>query len=80
MLGAFFCRLLLVVLGYVYPAYLTFKVVERGKPDAVRQWLVYWCVVAPWVFMPPPPRTRVREKEGGAAPWGCRSLLRERVF
>ena len=43
MLGSIVCRALLVVFGYIYPAYQTYKTLERGKPDVVRTWLIYWC-------------------------------------
>jgi len=32
------------ILGYVYPAYLCFKDVDRGKPDRLKLWCMYWCV------------------------------------
>lgn len=34
----------LQILGYVYPAYLCFKDVDRGKPDRLKLWCMYWCV------------------------------------
>jgi receptor expression-enhancing protein 1/2/3/4 len=37
------CRLLLLALGYAYPAYACFKALERRKPEGLRLWCQYWC-------------------------------------
>ena len=36
------CRVAILLLGYVYPVYCTFKALERRKPDGVRGWCEYW--------------------------------------
>lgn len=39
--------LLVLALGYAYPAYLTFKALEKRKPEALRAWCEYWCARSP---------------------------------
>ncbi|XP_073276782.1 putative HVA22-like protein g [Primulina huaijiensis] len=48
MIGSFLSRGLLLVLGYVYPAYECYKSVEMNKPDIeqLRFWCQYWILVA----------------------------------
>lgn len=50
MLGDFTCRIALQVLGYVYPAYRTYKVVQlpatRANDTLLRKWCCYWCLIA----------------------------------
>ncbi|CAI9104679.1 OLC1v1003403C1 [Oldenlandia corymbosa var. corymbosa] len=48
MIGSLLARLLLMVFGYVYPAYECYKTVEMNKPDIhqLRFWCQYWILVA----------------------------------
>eukprot|EP00850_Spirogloea_muscicola_P006438 SM000030S11447 [mRNA] locus=s30:712694:714343:- [translate_table: standard] len=48
MLGAVVIRLLIMVLGYMYPAYGCYKAVELKKPDleTLRYWCQYWVIIA----------------------------------
>ncbi|XXG88515.1 hypothetical protein AAC387_Pa12g0709 [Persea americana] len=48
MLGDFITRLLVMVLGYAYPAFECFKTVEKNKADIeqLRFWCQYWIIVA----------------------------------
>ncbi|XWS59411.1 hypothetical protein CRYUN_Cryun08bG0119600 [Craigia yunnanensis] len=48
MLGEFITRLLMLVLGYAYPAYECFKTVEKNKVEIeeLRFWCQYWILVA----------------------------------
>ncbi|XP_073143188.1 putative HVA22-like protein g [Henckelia pumila] len=48
MIGSFLTRGLLLILGYVYPAYECYKSVEMNKPDIeqLRFWCQYWILVA----------------------------------
>ncbi|KAE9586715.1 hypothetical protein Lalb_Chr23g0266171 [Lupinus albus] len=48
MIGSFLTRALMMVLGYAYPAYECYKVVERNKPEIeqLRFWCQYWILVA----------------------------------
>ncbi|KAK7283410.1 hypothetical protein RIF29_12909 [Crotalaria pallida] len=48
MIVSFLTRALLMVLGYAYPAYECYKVVERNKPEIeqLRFWCQYWILVA----------------------------------
>lgn len=46
MLAGGACRLLVLLLGYIYPVYCTFKALEKKKPDGVRTWCEYWVVMA----------------------------------
>mmetsp|Transcript_16796 Transcript_16796/g.46926 ORF Transcript_16796/g.46926 Transcript_16796/m.46926 type:complete len:177 (+) Transcript_16796:575-1105(+) len=48
MLGDFTSRMLVNAFGYVYPAYLCFKALERRKPEQIREWCIYWLVLALW--------------------------------
>mmetsp|Transcript_29398 Transcript_29398/g.82139 ORF Transcript_29398/g.82139 Transcript_29398/m.82139 type:complete len:148 (-) Transcript_29398:176-619(-) len=41
---AFFCRPMAVVVGFLYPAYASYKALERGQMEEVAQWLTYWVV------------------------------------
>ncbi|XP_073053634.1 putative HVA22-like protein g [Primulina eburnea] len=47
MIGSFLSRGLLLILGYVYPAYECYKSVEMNKPDMeqLRFWCQYWILV-----------------------------------
>ncbi|XP_075516229.1 putative HVA22-like protein g [Primulina tabacum] len=47
MIGSFLSRGLLLILGYVYPAYECYKSVEMNKPDIeqLRFWCQYWILV-----------------------------------
>lgn len=45
-LGDFSCRILLNLCGYVWPAYQCFKAIEQGQNDAVRDWCIYWFMLA----------------------------------
>lgn len=42
--GAAVSRVLCHVLGYVYPAYQTFKAVQTNEEEAHTQWLTFWIV------------------------------------
>eukprot|EP00889_Picochlorum_renovo_P008281 jgi/Picre1/35311/NNA_002773.t1 len=54
MIGDAGCRVLLQVLGYVYPAYLCFKDVEGGgKPDKLKLWCKYWVIIAAFTAVQP---------------------------
>ncbi|XP_019443241.1 PREDICTED: putative HVA22-like protein g isoform X2 [Lupinus angustifolius] len=48
MIGSFIIRALVMVLGYAYPAYECYKVVEKNKPEIeqLRFWCQYWILVA----------------------------------
>ncbi|XP_075480322.1 putative HVA22-like protein g [Primulina tabacum] len=48
MIGSLLTRGLLLILGYVYPAYECYKSVEMNKPDIeqLRFWCQYWILVA----------------------------------
>ncbi|KAH6820270.1 Abscisic acid-responsive family protein [Perilla frutescens var. hirtella] len=48
MIGSFFTRGLVMIFGYVYPAYECYKSVELNKPDIeqLRFWCQYWVLVA----------------------------------
>lgn len=45
MLASGACRTLVIALGYVYPAYKCFKALEKKKPEGIRFWCEYWCVM-----------------------------------
>eukprot|EP00898_Chlorokybus_atmophyticus_P004351 jgi/Chlat1/4917/Chrsp31S04831 len=48
MLGGLLTRVLVLALGYLYPAYKSFKAVDKPRLDAVelRNWCIYWIVLA----------------------------------
>ncbi|MCO5557004.1 hypothetical protein L7F22_010559 [Adiantum nelumboides] len=48
MMGSLITRALIMVVGYVYPAYKCFKCVEMNRPDVeqLRFWCQYWIIVA----------------------------------
>ncbi|CAA0818562.1 HVA22-like protein i [Striga hermonthica] len=48
MIGSLITRVLVLIFGYVYPAYECFKTVEMNKPDIdqLRFWCQYWILVA----------------------------------
>ncbi|KAL3640968.1 hypothetical protein CASFOL_015936 [Castilleja foliolosa] len=48
MIGSLITRVLVLIFGYVYPAYECFKSVEMNKPDIdqLRFWCQYWILVA----------------------------------
>jgi receptor expression-enhancing protein 1/2/3/4 len=46
MLGDFLCKILLNILGYVWPAYQCFKAVESQNTEHIREWAVYWLTLA----------------------------------
>ncbi|XP_028074979.1 HVA22-like protein i [Camellia sinensis] len=48
MLGDFFTRGLVLVLGYAYPAFECFKTVEKNRVEIeeLRFWCQYWIIVA----------------------------------
>jgi receptor expression-enhancing protein 1/2/3/4 len=46
MMGDFICKILLQLLGFVWPAYQCFKAVESNDADAIREWAVYWLTLA----------------------------------
>ncbi|XP_077241332.1 putative HVA22-like protein g [Tasmannia lanceolata] len=48
MLGDFIIRVLVMFLGYVYPAFECFKTVEKNRADVeqLRFWCQYWIIVA----------------------------------
>ncbi|XVF76127.1 hypothetical protein PTKIN_Ptkin13bG0240900 [Pterospermum kingtungense] len=48
MLGDFLTRLLVLVVGYAYPAFECFKLVEKNKVEIeeLRFWCQYWIIVA----------------------------------
>ena len=33
-----------MVVGFVYPAYASYKALESKTPESAAQWLTYWCV------------------------------------
>lgn len=45
MLGSYFCWVLELLLGFVYPAYECFKAIEKGKPELLKQWCMYWTIM-----------------------------------
>eukprot|EP00873_Tetraselmis_striata_P027182 jgi/Tetstr1/447446/TSEL_003705.t1 len=48
MLGDFSSRMLVNVLGYTYPAYKCYKVVEQRRAEVLREWCIYWLILALW--------------------------------
>jgi receptor expression-enhancing protein 1/2/3/4 len=48
MMGSFITRGMIMALGYAYPAYECFKIVERNRPDLeeLRFWCQYWIIIA----------------------------------
>ncbi|KAG0488328.1 hypothetical protein HPP92_006896 [Vanilla planifolia] len=48
MIGSFLTRVSIMILGYAYPAYECYKVVEKNKPEIehLRFWCQYWIIVA----------------------------------
>ncbi|TYH02748.1 hypothetical protein ES288_A09G165400v1 [Gossypium darwinii] len=48
MLGEFIIRLLMLILGYAYPAFECFKTVEKNKVEMqeLRFWCQYWILLA----------------------------------
>ncbi|KAI5073170.1 hypothetical protein GOP47_0011183 [Adiantum capillus-veneris] len=48
MMGSLITRALIMVVGYVYPAYKCFKCVEMNRPDVeqLRFWCQYWIIIA----------------------------------
>ncbi|KAH1090357.1 hypothetical protein J1N35_017614 [Gossypium stocksii] len=48
MLGEFIIRLLMLILGYAYPAFECFKTVEKNKTEMqeLRFWCQYWILLA----------------------------------
>ncbi|BDA44972.1 HVA22-like protein i [Coccomyxa sp. Obi] len=46
MLGDFSCRVILNVIGYVWPAYSCYKALSQKNSDAVQQWCIYWLMLA----------------------------------
>ncbi|KAG0614484.1 hypothetical protein M758_6G180600 [Ceratodon purpureus] len=48
MMGSFITRGVIMALGYVYPAYECYKIVERKRPDVehLRFWCQYWIIIA----------------------------------
>lgn len=47
-MGSFITRAVIMLLGYVYPAYECFKVVERNRPEVenLKFWCQYWIIIA----------------------------------
>jgi len=45
MLGSYVSSILILLLGYVYPAYACFKAVEIGKPEQLKMWCRYWTII-----------------------------------
>lgn len=47
-MGSFITRAIIMVLGYIYPAYECYKIVERKRPDPeyLRFWCQYWVIIA----------------------------------
>jgi len=41
---AIICRPIGVLVGFVYPAYASYKALESKTPEAAAQWLTYWVV------------------------------------
>eukprot|EP00227_Mantoniella_beaufortii_P010234 CAMPEP_0197591236 /NCGR_PEP_ID=MMETSP1326-20131121/12961_1 /TAXON_ID=1155430 /ORGANISM="Genus nov. species nov., Strain RCC2288" /LENGTH=169 /DNA_ID=CAMNT_0043156627 /DNA_START=235 /DNA_END=744 /DNA_ORIENTATION=+ len=41
---AMICRPVGMVVGFVYPAYASYKALESSTPEASAQWLTYWVV------------------------------------
>jgi len=48
MVGSFITRAVIMALGYVYPAYECYKIVETNRPDIeqLRFWCQYWIIIA----------------------------------
>eukprot|EP00249_Psilotum_nudum_P006473 c19797_g1_i1 orf=234-689(-) len=48
MIGFFLTRVILMVVGYIYPAYECFKSVERTRPvvEQLQFWCQYWMIIA----------------------------------
>jgi len=46
MLGDWLCRVLIQVFGFVWPAYQCYKAIEQKNSEAVREWCIYWFVMA----------------------------------
>ncbi|CAN7036655.1 unnamed protein product [Brassica oleracea var. botrytis] len=47
MLGDFITRIIILLVGYAYPAYGCYKCVEKNKPEIqeLRHWCKYWILV-----------------------------------
>ncbi|KAI3385574.1 hypothetical protein SNEBB_008551 [Seison nebaliae] len=52
MIPAIFCRLIILFVGTVYPAYGSFKSIRKGQSvnnqNGIRQWVMYWIIFALW--------------------------------
>eukprot|EP00250_Pteridium_aquilinum_P003749 c14046_g1_i3 orf=153-671(+) len=48
MMGSLITRAIIMVSGYVYPAYECFKTVEKNRPDVeqLQFWCQYWMIIA----------------------------------
>ncbi|EFN53264.1 hypothetical protein CHLNCDRAFT_137198 [Chlorella variabilis] len=57
MLGDFSCKIALLLLGYAYPAYKTFKVVQlpatRSNDTLLRHWCQFWALMAVFTAVQP---------------------------
>ena len=38
------------VFGYIWPAYQCYKAIEQKNEDAVREWCIYWFIMALFVM------------------------------
>jgi hypothetical protein len=41
---ALLCKPIAVTVGFIYPAYASYKALESKSPHAAAQWLTYWVV------------------------------------
>ncbi|CAL5229940.1 g13367 [Coccomyxa viridis] len=46
MLGDFSCRVILNIVGFVWPAYQNYKTISQKQTDATQQWCMYWLMLA----------------------------------
>ncbi|KAK9831985.1 hypothetical protein WJX81_006350 [Elliptochloris bilobata] len=46
MLGDFTCRVVLNLIGFIWPAYACFKALEQKQSEAIREWCTYWLMLA----------------------------------
>ncbi|CAK0784227.1 hypothetical protein CVIRNUC_007431 [Coccomyxa viridis] len=46
MLGDFSCRVILNIVGFVWPAYQNYKTISQKQTEATQEWCMYWLMLA----------------------------------